>query len=209
MISKIAKMNLEGLDYNTQRNKLILPEYGRIVQNMVNYVMTIKDRKERQKCAETIIAIMDRMYPESQDTEDHQHKLWDHLTLMSGFKLDVDYPYDIQEAKDMVSSKPKSLQYPMKKIPVRHYGSLMFETFQKLKEMEPGPERDELTRIVANQMKHDLVQWSHGLSDDEKVASDLAEYTDGKIKLDLTKFEFDHIPTKTSSGTNTNKKKKR
>lgn len=202
-------MNLEGLDYNTQRNKLILPEYGRIVQNMVNYVMTIKDRKERQKCAEAIIAIMDRMYPESQDTEDHQHKLWDHLTLMSGFKLDVDYPYDIQEAKDMASSKPKSLPYPMKKIPVKLYGSLMFETFQKLKEMEPGPERDELTRIVANQMKHDLVQWSHGLSDDEKVASDLAEYTDGKIKLDLTKFEFDHIPTKTSSGTNTNKKKKR
>ena len=202
-------MNLEGLDYNTQRTKLILPEYGRTVQKMVDYAMAIEDRKERQKCAEAIVAIMDRMYPEGQDTEDHQHKLWDHLALMSGFKLDVDYPYDIQEAENMATSKPQPLHYPTEKIPVRHYGSLMFETFEKLKGMEPGEKRDELTRIVANQMKRDLIQWSHGLNDDEKIASDLAKYTDNKIQLDLNKFEFDHIPTPSPSENNNNKRKRK
>ena len=75
--------------------------------------------------------------------------------------------------------------------------------------MEPGQERDELTRVVANQMKRDLVQWSHGLSDDEKVASDLATYTDGKVQLDLSKFEFDRIPSKVPAGTNNNKRKRK
>nr|WP_308570021.1 DUF4290 domain-containing protein [uncultured Prevotella sp.] len=206
-------MNLEGLDYNTQRSKLVLPEYGRTVQKMVDYAMTIEDREKRQKCAEAIIAIMDRMYPEGQDTEDHLHKLWDHLALMSGFKLDVDYPYDIREVKSMTTSKPKPLPYPMQKIPVKHYGSLMFETFDKLKDMKPGEERDELTRIVANQMKRDLVQWSHGLNDDEKIAADLAKFTDGKIQLDIDKFEFDRNPMQQPSQVplenNSNNKRKR
>ena len=83
-------MNIEGLDYNTQREKLVLPEYGREIQQMVDYAVGLKDRAERQRCAETIVAIMDRMFPENKGTEDHERKLWDHLALMSAFKLDID-----------------------------------------------------------------------------------------------------------------------
>lgn len=179
-------MEIKGLDYNTQREKLILPEYGREVQSIIDYAVALPDRAERQRCANAIIAIMERMMPQMQNTPDHKHKLWDHLALMSGFKLDIDYPYDISEAKKMMA-RPNPMPYPMKRIPVRHYGNMMFEIFDILKSMPAGAERDELARLAANQMKRDLFQWGHGSSDDEKVVSDIAAYTGGKIQLDLGK----------------------
>lgn len=188
-------MNIEGLDYNTQREKLVLPEYGREVQSMVDYAVALTNRADRQRCANAIVAIMKRMFPQPAETEGYERKLWDHLALMSDFKLDIDYPYDIEEART-IQSKPAPMPYPMKRIPVRHYGSMMFEIFEKLKELPDGNEREELIRLAANQMKRDLVLWGHGSSDDEKVASDLANFTDGKVQLDLDTFKFDKIEVK-------------
>jgi hypothetical protein len=111
---------------------------------------------------------------------------------MSDFKLDIDYPFDVSEAKK-ISTKPEPMSYPMKKIPVKHYGSLIFELFERLKNMPDGPERNELIRQTANQMKRNLMQWSHGSCDDEKVASDLAKFTDGKVQLDLDHFKFNTV----------------
>ena len=188
-------MNIEGLDYNTQREKLVLPEYGREVQSMVDYAVALTNRADRQRCANAIVAIMKRMFPQPAETEGYERKLWDHLALMSDFKLDIDYSYDIEEART-IQSKPSPMPYPMKRIPVRHYGSMMFEIFEKLKELPDGHEREELIRLAANQMKRDLVLWGHGSSDDEKVASDLANFTDGKVQLDLDSFKFDKIEVK-------------
>lgn len=182
-------MNIEGLDYNTRREKLVLPEYGREVQKMVDYAMTLKTKSERQRCAYSIIDIMERMFPQAREGKDYKQKLWDHLALMSDFKLDIDYPVDINEARK-ITAKPQPMRYPDQKNPVKHYGSMMFELFDKLKTMQPGRERDELTRMVANQMKRDLMLWSHGSCDDEKIADDLARFTDGKIQLDLDAFKF-------------------
>ena len=172
-------MKIKGLDYNTQRERLVLPEYGREVQQMVDYCVSLKSRAERQRCANTIIAVMERMMPHTYENKDYRQKLWDHLALMSGFQLDIDYPCDITEAQKMLQ-KPAPMRYPMKRIPVRHYGNMMFEVFKLLKNLPNGAERTELTRLAANQMKRDLVLWGHGSSDDEKVASDLADYTDGE-----------------------------
>ncbi len=185
-------MEIEGLDYNTQREKLRLPEYGREIQKMVDYAVELPSKSERQRCAETIIAIMDRMYPMNRENVDYEQKLWDHLAIMSDFKLDIDWPYNIEQART-ITTKPQPMPYPMSKIPVRHYGKMMFELFDKLKTMAPGKERDELIKLTANQMKRNLYQWSHGSSDDEKVASDLAKFTDGKVQLDLQKFKFEKI----------------
>ena len=185
-------MNIEGLDYNTQREKLVLPEYGREIQSMVDHAVAIKDRAERQHCAESIIAIMDHMFPDGADVEDHHRKLWDHLAIMSGFKLDIDYPYAVKQAED-IAKRPEPMDYPKTRIPVRHYGSMMFELFDRLKNMEPGKERDELVKLTANQMRRDLAQWSHGSCDEEKVAADLARFTDGKIHLDLKNFKFEKL----------------
>lgn len=188
-------MNIEGLDYNTQREKLILPEYGREIQNMVDHAIEIEDKAERQRCAETIIGIMERMFPQNKESNDHQQKLWDHLALMSRFQLDIDWPCDVQQAAQ-IANKPEPMPYPMTPIPVRHYGNLIFEMFEKLKTMEPGPERDELARMTANQMKRNLAQWSHGSADDEKVVNDIARFTDGKIQLDPDTFKFEKVEIK-------------
>ena len=185
-------MNIEGLDYNTQREKLVLPEYGREIQSMVDHAVAIKDRAERQHCAESIIAIMDHMFPDGADAEEHHRKLWDHLAIMSGFKLDIDYPFAVKQAED-IAKRPDPMDYPKTRIPVRHYGSMMFELFDRLKNMEPGKERDELVKLTANQMRRDLAQWSHGSCDEEKVAADLARFTDGKIHLDLKNFKFEKL----------------
>ncbi|MBP3757583.1 MAG: DUF4290 domain-containing protein [Prevotella sp.] len=185
-------MNIEGLDYNTQREKLVLPEYGREIKKMVDHAISLPTKEERQQCANSIIAIMDRMFPQNRENIDYKHKLWDHLALLSDFKLDIDWPFDVTEAKK-IATKPEPLSYPMEQIPVRHYGKMIFEIFEKLKTMEPGEERDELVRVTANQMKQNLYQWSHGSADDEKVISDMARFTDGKIQIDIDTFRFDKV----------------
>lgn len=182
-------MNIEGLDYNTRREQLILPEYGREIQKMVDHALTIKDRGERLRCAETIVKIMERMFPQNRENIDYKRKLWDHLAIMSRFELDIDYPCDISGAAG-IAAKPQPMEYPMKKIPVKHYGSMIFNIFEKLKSMPEGAGRDELIRITANQMKRNLMQWGHGSNNDKKIADDLAYYTGGAVQLDLGSFKF-------------------
>lgn len=199
-------MNIKGLDYNTQRERLVLPEYGREIQLMVDLAIGLPTKAERQRCAETIITTMMRMSPYAKDSADFKQKLWDHLAIMSNFKLDIDYPFDVSQAHQM-QAKPAPMKYPMSRIRVRHYGKLVMEACDKLKTMEPGRERNELVRLVANQMKRDLTQWSHGSNDNEKVASDLAQFTDGAIQLDLSTFVFNKVVRENDKPTP--KKKKR
>ena len=180
------------MQYNTQREQLVMPEYGRGVQMMVDMAAQIKDRAERQRCANTIVRIMSSLLPSTASKEDNEHRLWNHLARISHYKLDIDYPCDVSQALK-ITDKPEPMPYPMKAIPVRHYGYMVSEVFEKLKTMPAGPERDELTRITANQMKRCLFQWSHGSADDEKVANDLARFTDGVIQLDLDTFVFEKI----------------
>lgn len=197
-------MKIEGLDYNTRRRKLQLPEYGREIQKMVQHAMQLEDREERQHCAEKIISTMQRIFPQSGDKENEIQKFWDHLAIMSEFKLDVDYPSDVDVSKSILA-KPNAMQYTKNNIKVRHYGSLMSELFDKLKVMPEGEERDRLVEITANHMKYCLIEYSQGSIDDQKVADDLAYFTDGKIQLDLNNFRFENI---TSSRPMTERKKK-
>ncbi|MBR2101492.1 MAG: DUF4290 domain-containing protein [Prevotella sp.] len=185
-------MNIEGLDYNTSRTRLVLPEYGREVQQMVEYAKTLPTKEERQRCAEEIVKIMNRMFPHNRDDVNYRQKLWDHLAIMSNFELDIDYPYNVSEARSM-SKKPQPLGYPMNTIPMRHYGSLVFELFEQLKTMPAGEARDELVRQTANQMKRDLLLWSHANNVEERIAGDLARFTDGAIQIDLATFRFEKI----------------
>lgn len=201
-------MNIEGLDYNTQREQLVLPEYGREVQKMVEHAVALPTKAERQACAESIISVMDRMAPQNRENPEYKRKLWDHLAIMSNFQLDIDWPFDIAGAAK-IAAKPEPLDYPMSRIPVRHYGKMLFDIFEQLKTMPEGRERDELVRQTANQMKRDLFQWGHGSANDEKVASDLARFTDGIIQLDLGKFKFDRIDTSQPQQQSSGKKRRR
>ena len=199
-------MNIEGLDYNTQRKKLVLPEYGREIQMMVDDAIALPTKQERQKAAENIVSVMKRMVPQAYGGDGSEQKMWDHLALMSNFELAIDWPFDVSGARSILS-KPEAVEYPMKAIPVRHYGNLVCELLEKLRQMSPGKERDELVRLTANQMKRDLVLWSHGSADDEKVAEDIARFTDGKVQLDLDGFKFNKVNVKDMEQ-RTKKKKK-
>ena len=132
---------------------------------------------------------METKVPQIRENTNYQQTLWDHLYLMSHKQLDIDWPYDVSSAEKILS-KPEPMPLPQNRIPLRHYGQLVRELWDKLKTMPAGEERDELARLTANQMKRDLVQWGHGSIDDEKVADDLARFTDGVIQLDLKRFRF-------------------
>ena len=185
-------MNIKGLDYNTQRERLIMSEYGREIQKMVDYAVSLPSRDERLKCAKSIVRIMLTKVPQIRENVNYEQTLWDHLYLMSDKQLDIDWPFDVSGA-EKIYSKPQPIPLPQNRIKLRHYGRLVEELLGEIKEMPVGEERDELVRQTANQMKRDLLTWGHGSADDEKVADDLARLTDGAIQLDLGQFKFDKV----------------
>ena len=198
-------MDIKGLDYNTQREKLIMPEYGREIQKMVDFACTLPTKEERLKCAEAIIHLMETKNPQLRDNADYEQTLWDHLYLMSHRELDIDWPFDVSEA-DKILSKPNPMKPSKEQLRLRHYGKLVSNLFEKLKTMPAGEERDALTYYTANQMKRNLSIWGHGSMDDEKVANVLAHFTDGIIQLDLQSFKFEKV-TITDDSKRTKKKK--
>ena len=183
-------MNIKGLDYNTQREKLVMPEYGREIQKMVDHAIGLQDKQERQLCAQAIVKMMETKVPQLKNNADYRQTLWDHLYLMSRKQLDIDWPFDVAAA-EKIHNKPKPIPLPKEGMKLRHYGQLIEELFEKLKTMSAGEERDALTYYTANQMKRDLITWGHGSAEDERVASDLAYYTDGVIQIDLNTFRFE------------------
>ena len=198
-------MDIKGLDYNTKREKLMMPEYGREIQKMVDLAVSLPTKEERQKCANTIIQLMETKAPQLTDSSDYEQTLWDHLYLMSHKQLDIDWPFDVSEAEKILS-KPQPMKLPKDELRLRHYGKLVSELFEKLKSMPDGEERDALIFYTANQMKRDLATWGHGSIEDERVANDLARFTDGAIQLDLNNFKFEKI-TAAEESKKTKKKK--
>lgn len=204
-------MNISGLDYNTQRDTLVMPEYGREIQKMVDYAVGLPSKGERQRCAETIAQMMMARAKQTLDVEDLQKAIWDHLYLISRKRLDIDWPYPLDNA-ERISAKPAPMPLPGKidgHVRLRHYGRLMEKSFDLLASMPPGEKRDDLTRVIANQMKRDLATWGRGSMDDEKVADDLAHYTHGTIQIDLNNFKFDKTPTDFQQQSRKVNKKKR
>jgi len=187
------------MEYNTQRKKLPLPEYGRSVQNMVDYALTIEDRAERQRCARTIIGIMGSMFPHLRDVPDFKHKLWDHLAIMSDFKLDIDYPFQVVKPEELVV-KPETIEYPQKYIRYRHYGRFLGELIEKAMTIEDEQERKRLINLLANQMKKSFANWNKDGVEDQKIVDDLREYSNGAIDLKVEDLKFNHARTANNNG---------
>ena len=170
------------MQYNTQQKRMPLPEYGRSIQNMVDHALTIEDRAERQRCANTIINIMGNMFPHLRDVPDFKHKLWDHLAIMSDFKLDIDYPFEIIR-KDNLDVKPDYLAYPSGHIRYRHYGRTLEVLIKKACEFPEGDEKQNLVALICNHMKKDYMSWNKDTVDDRKIAQDLEELSEGKLQM--------------------------
>lgn len=171
------------MEYNTQLPKLVIPEYGRNIQVMIDYCVTIEDREERNKCARAIIQIMGQLNPHLRDIADFTHKLWDHLFLISKFKLDVDSPYPKPNA-EAFSTKPDSVPYPSSKMKYKHYGKTIERIINAAKTYEEGEEKKELSRLIAINLKKSYVNWNKDSVTDDIIFKQFKEMTNGELTID-------------------------
>ncbi len=170
-------------DYNTSRKNLILPEYGRNIQKMVNHVVEIEDREERNRAARAIINIMGNLNPHLRDINDFKHKLWDHIAIISKFRLDIDFPYDPPEASKF-EEKPNRIPYNQNNLKYKHYGKSVKLMIDKAAELEDGEEKEYLTGLLANHMKKSYLTWNREAVEDKQILDDLRELSGGKIKFE-------------------------
>lgn len=168
------------MEYYTEKSKLILTEYGRNIQQMVEYAMTIEDRAERQRCVNTIINVMGNLFPHLRDVNDFKHKLWDHLAMMSNYQLDIDYPYDVPKARE--HTVPDKLPYPSPTLRNRHYGRFL-QQFINVASAYEGPDKIRFITIIANQAKKSYLLWNGESVSDKKILDDLRELSGGKLQF--------------------------
>ncbi|CAI8185989.1 MAG: Uncharacterised protein [Flavobacteriaceae bacterium] len=204
---------METLLYNTQRTPLIIPEYGRHVQIMINQIMETKDREERNKMASAVIGIMGNMNPHLRDVPDFQHKLWDQLFIMSNFGLDVDCPFE-KPLKEVLEQKPERLSYPQKTPKYRFYGNNIKSMITVAMGWEDGDLKNALILNIANHMKKCFLNWNKDTVQDEVILNHLLELSDQKLRvkeedLPLTDAEeFLKFKSKNGNGSKSNHKQR-
>ncbi len=169
-------------DYNSSRNKLILPEYGRNIQKMVNHIKTIEDRDERNKAAKTVIGVMGNLNPHLRDVNDYKHKLWDHLAIISDFDLDIDSPYP-WPARESLQSKPDKVPYSQHAIRKKHYGRSIVLMIDKAVALEPGEEKDDLVKMIAYHMKKSYLTWNREAVTDNEIFMNMKTLSGGKLEV--------------------------
>ena len=185
------------MEYNTQRKKLIIPEYGRHVQQLVDHCITIKDDNERNKFARSIIDVMGDLNPHLRDVPDFQHKLWDQLFIMANFELEVESPYPIPTKSDM-NIKPKKMGYPSNESKYRYYGTNVKKMIEIARSWEEGDKKEGLKYVIANQMKKNYLKWNKDQVEDEVIVNHLEELSNGALKLN-SKDPLVNIPIQNNS----------
>ncbi|MEN0055543.1 MAG: DUF4290 domain-containing protein [Mucilaginibacter sp.] len=180
-------------DYNSTRNKLILSEYGRNVQNMVKYIVALPTKEERNRYAQVVIDLMGFLNPHLRDVADFKHKLWDHLHIISDYQIDVDSPYP-KPSPEAIHIKPQPLRYPHQRIKYKHYGKTIELMIEKAKSIEDPDRKRHMVQAIANFMKMAYVQWNKDSVADESILADLFALSGGTLKLEdnvnLNRVEF-------------------
>lgn len=171
-----------NMDYNTARKKLILAEYGRNVQNMVEYTLTIEDREKRTRAAKSIVQAMSQLNPVAVENEDYWQKLWDQLYIVSDFRLDVDSPYP-KPTVEVLNLKSEKLKYRDKNFRYGHYGKNIEKIINKASEIEDSAEKAIFVEAIANHLKKTYLTWNRDSVNDEVIHNHLAELSGGKLKV--------------------------
>ncbi|HNW74571.1 MAG: DUF4290 domain-containing protein [Bacteroidales bacterium] len=178
------------MEYNTTREAMFIPEYGRNIQRMIQYICTIEDREKRNQAAKFIINVMAQMHPGVKESGDYKHKLWDHLFIISDFKLDVDAPFPPPPPLSL-STKPEHLSYHDKEIEFKHYGKNIALMIEKATEYTEGAEKDALVHAIANHMKKSYLNWNRESVNDELIEKHLEILSKDQLKLHQD-FRFTH-----------------
>jgi hypothetical protein len=186
MVEKYIKENANevvfNLEYNAERPHLIIPEYGRHLQKLIDQATVIEDRVERDKAAKYIIQVMGNLNPHLRDVLDFQHKLWDQIFIMSDFKLDVDSPYPIP-TREVIHLKPERLAYPQKYPKYRYYGNNIKYMIDVANSWEEGEMKSALVKVIANHMKKSYLSWNKDTVTDVVIFEHLYELSDGTLNL--------------------------
>ena len=192
----------ENFDYNSTRNKLILSEYGRNVQNMVKYIVALPTKEERNRYAQVVIDLMGFLNPHLRDVADFKHKLWDHLHIISDFQIDVDSPYP-KPSPEAIHLKPEPLKYPHQRIKYKHYGKTIELMIEKAKSIDDPDRKRHMVQAVANFMKMAYVQWNKDSVTDESILSDLYALSGGQLKLEEN-INLNRVEYRPNTHTNNN-----
>ncbi|TDE03155.1 DUF4290 domain-containing protein [Flavobacterium hiemivividum] len=179
---EIANDVVHHLEYNAERSHLIIPEYGRHLQKLIEQAVAIEDNEERNKAAKYIIQVMGSLNPHLRDVLDFQHKLWDQLFIMSDFKLDVDSPYPIP-SREVLQLKPDVLQYPQNFPKYRYYGNNIKYMIDVANKWEDGDMKNALVKVIANHMKKSYLSWNKDTVKDDVIFEHLYELSDGKLNM--------------------------
>jgi hypothetical protein len=170
------------MEYNTSLPHMIIPEYGRNIQKMIDFAISVENREERNKVAQAIINVMGQLNPHLRDVTDFKHKLWDHIFIISDFKLDVDSPYP-KPTRETFQTKPDRVSYPSNDIRYKHYGKTVEHIIAKAREYKEGEEKNALVEQIANLMKRSYLTWNRDSVNDEVILKQLEELSKGELKL--------------------------
>lgn len=197
------------LQYNTKRSSLPMPEYGRHVQQMVDYCLTLDNRDERNACARAIIDTICRLNPQQRTSPEWRAKLWDHLAIMSGFELDIDYPSE-PVSPESLTSRPSKVEIPQHRIAKRVYGANILKMIDAAVAMEPDdPDREEFIMLLANHMKKLLVTENPEVATDSRIFADLAQISEGRILLNADTTRLREFEVLQAPGQNKKKRRRR
>jgi len=177
------------LEYNAEREHLIIPEYGRHLQKLIEQAVALEDKGERNKAARYIITVMGSLNPHLRDVPDFQHKLWDQIFIMSDFKLDVDSPYPIP-SREILALKPGPLKYPQNFPKYRFYGNNIKYMIDVANSWEDGDMKSALIIVIANHMKKSFLSWNKDTVKDDVIFGHLFELSNGTINLMATDEEL-------------------
>ncbi len=169
------------MQYNTKKNTLVMPEYGRHVHNMISHAVSLKDKKTQQRCVESIISFMGQLNPHLRDVKAYTHKLWDHLHIMSNFQLNVESPYPKPEEKKLYEKPPK-MNYPSNDIRFSYYGNTITSMIKKAIKMKDD-QKEILTGMIANQMKKSYILFNKSSVDNNVIKQHLHQLSNGELKL--------------------------
>jgi hypothetical protein len=170
------------MEYNTTRKKLAMPEYGRNVQKMINYAISIEDRDKRLRVAHVIVNIMAQMHPKLKEAADYKHKLWDHLFIISNWEIDVEGPFPAPP-RDVLNSKPERVPYKSGKIKYKPYGKNIEALINKAIEYEEGPEKEAFMKAIANHLKKSYLNWNRDSVNDDLIFEHFADLSAGKLNI--------------------------
>ena len=179
---------MNALEYNTERTKLIIPEYGRHVHQMVDQAVALKDKEARNNMAKAIIGVMGNLNPHLRDVPDFQHKLWAQLFIMSNFELDADSPFDKPSKEIYVNRKPNKLEYPQSFPKYRFYGNNIKKMIDVAMEWDEGELKDKLIANIANHMKKCFLNWNKDSVDDKVIFNHLSDLSNGTLKVPESKL---------------------